>query len=133
MGVWKAIRKEMEGICCRSHFIVRNGRKVKFWKDLWCEDQTLKETFLNLFLLVVNKDEWVLDAWEEVGSGNPHFSRHFNDWEMEEVEGLFQKLQLLVMKRDVEDVLSRKESKNDILSVRSLYHSFTRASSDPFP
>ena len=42
MGVWKTIRKDWESIRSRSHFIVKNGRKVKFWKDLWCEDQTLK-------------------------------------------------------------------------------------------
>ena len=65
------------------------GRKVKFWKDLWCEDQTLKEAFPNLFVLAINKDEWVLDAWEEgreLGSWNPLFSRHFNDWEMGKVD-----------------------------------------------
>ncbi|RVX04487.1 hypothetical protein CK203_018465 [Vitis vinifera] len=68
-----------------------NERKIKFWKDLWYEDQALKDAFPNLFKLVVNKDQWVCDAWEEegeVGSWNPLFSRHFNDWEMEEVEGL---------------------------------------------
>ena len=78
----------------------------------------------------------MFDAWEEdreVGSWNPLFSRHFNDWEMEEVEGLLRKLHPLVLNRDVEDVLSWKNSKNDSFSVRSLYHSFTRASSDPFP
>ena len=62
-----------------------NGRMVKFWKDLWCEDQMLKVAFPNLFWLAIKKDEWVFDAWEK-GS-----SRHFNDWEMEEVEGLFRK------------------------------------------
>ena len=69
----------------------------------------LKDVFPNLFQLVVNKDEWVFDAWEEggeVGSWNPLFSRHFNDWEMEEVEGLFRKLHPLVLNRDVKDVLS---------------------------
>ena len=45
VGVWKAIRKEWEGIHCRSRFIVGNERKVKFWKDLWYKDQTLKEAF----------------------------------------------------------------------------------------
>ena len=34
VGVWKAIRKEWEGICCRYRFIVKNGKKVKIWKDL---------------------------------------------------------------------------------------------------
>ena len=48
-------------------FIVGNGRKVKFWKDLWCEDQALKDAFPNLFRLAVNKDQWVCDAWEEEG------------------------------------------------------------------
>ena len=38
-----------------------------------------------------------------------HFSRHFNDWELEEVEGLFRKLHHLVVRREVEDVLSWKE------------------------
>ena len=57
--VWKAIRKDWESICSRSYFIVGNGRKVKFWKDLWCEDQTLKNVFPNLFQLAINKDEWV--------------------------------------------------------------------------
>ena len=49
------------------------------------------------------------------------------------MEGLFRKLQPLVMRRDVEDVLSWKESRNDIFFVRSLYSSFMRAFSDPFP
>ncbi|RVW12719.1 putative ribonuclease H protein [Vitis vinifera] len=135
-GVWKAIRKEWEGIRCRSHFIVENGREVKFWKDMWCEDQTLKEVFPNLYQLAVNKDEWVSNAWEgsgESGSWNPHFSRHFNDWELEEVEGLLWKLHPLVVRREVEDVLSWKESRDGIFSVRSLYRSFTRTYSDPFP
>ena len=52
---------------------------------------------------------------------------------MEEAKGWFRKLHPLVLNRDVEDVLSWKNSKNDSFSIRSLYRSFTRASSDPFP
>ena len=136
MGVWKVIRKYWESIHSRSRFIVGNGRKVKFGKDLWCEDQALKDVFPNLFRLAVNKDWWVFDAWEEggeVGSWNPLFSRHFNDWEMEEVESLLRKLHPLVLNRDVEDVLSWKNSKKGSFSVRSLYCSLTKGSSEPFP
>ena len=71
VGVRKAIRNECEGIRRRSRFIVGNKRRVKFWKNL-CEDQTLKETFPDLFLL----------EWEEsgdLGSRSPRFSRHLND------------------------------------------------------
>ena len=67
MGVWKVIRKYWESIHSRSRLIVGNGRKVKFWKDLWCEDQALKDVFPNLFRLAVSKDRWVFDAWEEGG------------------------------------------------------------------
>ncbi|RVW43704.1 hypothetical protein CK203_080516 [Vitis vinifera] len=71
---------------------IGNGKRVKFWKDLWCEDQTLKDVFPTLFLLVVDKEGWVSDAWEEsgeLGCWSPRFSRHLNDWEMGEVEALF--------------------------------------------
>ena len=67
MGVWKAIINEWEGIKNRSHFIIGNGRRAKFWRDLWCEDQTLEEAFPNLFSFVVNKDGGVVEAWEEGG------------------------------------------------------------------
>ena len=62
VGLWKAIKKDWEIIRSRSRFIVGNGRKVKFWKDLWCEFQALKDVFPNLFRLAVNKDQWVCDA-----------------------------------------------------------------------
>ena len=42
----------------------------------------LKKAFPILFLLVVDKDGWVLDAWEEsgeLGCWSPRFSRHLND------------------------------------------------------
>ena len=68
-----------------------------------------------------------MDSW------NPLFSIHFNDWEMDEVEGLLRKLHPLVLNRDVKDVLSWKNRKNGSFSVRSPYRSLTKASSDPFP
>ena len=133
MGVWKAIRREWEGIRDRSRFVVGNGKNVKFWKDLWCKDQTLKDAFPTLFLLVVDKEGWVSDAWEEsgkLGCWGPHFSRHLNDWEMGDVESLFWKM---VVRRDVEDTLSWRESRTGCFSVSYLYRFYTKASSDPFP
>ena len=82
--------------------MVGNERRVKFWKDLWCENLTLKEAFPNLFRLEINKDGWVSKVWEEgrdLSSWSPHFSRHLNDWKMGEGESLFRKLQPLVVRR----------------------------------
>ena len=49
VGLWKTIRNEWEGVRSKSRFIVGNRKKVKFWKDLWCKDQILKEVFLDFF------------------------------------------------------------------------------------
>ena len=64
---------------------------------------------------------------------NPHFSREFNAWELDEVESFLQKLQSLVIKREVEDKLRWNESKCSKFSDRSLHSSFSRRYSAPFP
>ena len=69
VGVWKAIRNGWENIRTHSRFIIGDGTRVKFWKDLWCGNQSLKYAFPNLFNLAVNKDGWVVEAWEEDGVG----------------------------------------------------------------
>ena len=47
-------------------FVVGNGRRVRFWLDKWCGDESLKDTFPSLFALATSKDAWV----EEVCSGS---------------------------------------------------------------
>ncbi|RVW38638.1 LINE-1 reverse transcriptase-like [Vitis vinifera] len=64
-----------------KQIISRDGTRVKFWKDLWCENQSLEEAFPTLFNLSINKDSWVVEAWEEDGVGEswaPRFNRHLN-------------------------------------------------------
>ena len=34
---WKATRSEQKSIRYRYHLIVRCGRSVEFWKELWCK------------------------------------------------------------------------------------------------
>ena len=70
VGVWKAIKNDWENIRTHSGFIVGDDTRVKFWKDLWCENQSLEDVFPNLFNLAVNKEGWVVDAWEEDGVGS---------------------------------------------------------------
>ena len=43
--VWKEIRKGCYELKNRSHFDVKNGKKVRFWKDNWYWYTSLKETF----------------------------------------------------------------------------------------
>ena len=109
---------------------------MKFWKDLWCGNQSLKETFPILFNLSVNKEGWVAEAWEEDeggGSWGLRFNRHLNDWEVGEVESLLSKLHPLTIRRGVEDMFRWKENKIGPFSVKSFYSSFSRDSKPPFP
>ena len=70
VGCWKEIRKEGSLLSNNIVFSVGNGRRVRFWKDSWCGDETLCYTFPSLFALAVSKEEWVPKVWDpSVGGG----------------------------------------------------------------
>ncbi|RVX05637.1 hypothetical protein CK203_027242 [Vitis vinifera] len=60
VGLWKEIRKEGSLLSNNIVFSVGNGRKVRFWKDIWCGDEALCDSFPSLFDLAVSKEEWVV-------------------------------------------------------------------------
>ena len=107
---------------------------MKFWKDLWYENQSLEEVFPTLFNLYINKESWVAEAWEEdrVGSSwGPRFIRHLKDWGVGEVESLLGKLLTMTIRRGVNDSLQWKENKNGTFSVKSFYSSLSRGIKTP--
>ena len=75
-----------------------DGRRVSFWKDVWCGEEALGRSFPTLFNMVVNKDALVRDVWDssrERGGWIPCFDRSFNDWELREVENFLHAIQPL--------------------------------------
>ena len=40
----------------RSSFVVGNGRGVEFWKDVWCGEMPLCDSFPSLFVIAEPKD-----------------------------------------------------------------------------
>ena len=53
-------------------FSIGDGRRVRFWEDRWCGDDTLSRSFPSLFELTASKEEWVAEVWvvsEEEGVG----------------------------------------------------------------
>ena len=42
-------------------FEVGDGTRIRFWHDVWCGDQPLKESFPGLFRIARNKEAWVSD------------------------------------------------------------------------
>ena len=100
------------------------GRRVRFWKDKWCGDEPLCESFPSLFSISLAKDAWVSDVWNPDGVGDgwtPLFSRAFNDWEIEMVERFMLKIQAFRVQREDEDKVVWTTSKSGAFSVKSLY------------
>ena len=56
VGLWKAIRLLWELVSSRTLFVVGNERRVKFWRDSWCEDERLCVSFPSLFILASSKE-----------------------------------------------------------------------------
>ena len=56
VGLWKAIRKEWLGMYSSLAYRVGSGRRVRFWKDKWCGDEPLCESFPSLFAISLAKD-----------------------------------------------------------------------------
>ena len=64
VGLWKSIRKVWGTFKAKTRFEVGNGRRIKFWHDVWCDDMLLKDTFPSLFTFAIAKEAWVDDVQE---------------------------------------------------------------------
>ena len=80
--------------------------------------------FPNLFRLTSQKNARVADLWDwdnGAGGWNPIFLRSFNDWEMEEVDRLFQVLYRKQIRPLVEDKILFKGSRNEAFFLKNMY------------
>ena len=46
-------------------FVVGNGRRVKFWRDIWCRRNLLRVAFPTLFAIAASKKAWVAEVWDD--------------------------------------------------------------------
>ena len=51
MGLWKDIRKGWEEFFLKTSIRIGNGRRTRFWWDIWVGDSKLKDLFPLLFKL----------------------------------------------------------------------------------
>ncbi len=66
-------------------FTLGDGRRIRFWEDVWCSNGSLASLYLVLFQLAVNKDVMVSDCMETRNGGiqwNPTFVRSAHDWDL---------------------------------------------------
>ncbi|RVW40614.1 Retrovirus-related Pol polyprotein from transposon RE1 [Vitis vinifera] len=117
-------RKEWLGMYSSLAYRMGSDRRVRFWKDKWCGNEPLCESFPSLFVISLAKDVWVSDVWNPDGVGDgwtPLFSRALNDWEIEMVERFMLKIQPFRMQREIEDKVVWTASRNGVFLVKSLY------------
>ena len=63
-GLWKDIKKEWLTLSQNTSSSLGNGRTLGFWKDSWCSEIALCNTFPTLFNLTAHKEAKVADVWD---------------------------------------------------------------------
>lgn len=91
------------------------------WNQIWLGNTTLKEEFPRLFSLSLQKEAKINEFQLGNGTWNLLFRRSLYDWEMEEVEVLMQRLQGIVLKQNINDILIWSWSAGLCFLVKSMY------------
>ncbi|XP_059626918.1 uncharacterized protein LOC132269677 [Cornus florida] len=83
-----ALEEGWDDFCKHVRFRIRDGRRIRFWEDLWCGDLPLALAFPRLYRIASHKQALVVDCYN-LDNGrltwDVQFSRHFQDKEIEEV------------------------------------------------
>ena len=95
VGLWKGIRRGWDRFSSFVSFSVGNGKRVKFWSDLWCGDSSLKEAFPALYSIASNKEATVAE-YMQFSHGNlsweVEFVRNLQDWELDSLVSFLARL-----------------------------------------
>ena len=84
-GLWKSILSVKSEFDERIRYRVHNGRRVKFWHDVWCGQQALHSLFPNIYLLERRHHAMVADYYHYVGGSivwDFRFRRNLTDREV---------------------------------------------------
>ena len=132
-NLWKEIRKGWEVVLLNAKFVIGDGSRVSFWKDVWGGKEALCRAFPTLFSLVIRKDAFIREVWDTSNEGGwtPHFSRPFNDWELTEVEKFLLMIQPWRVFSNKEDKLILKGGNFGFYSVKLLYEALNRTDAEP--
>jgi hypothetical protein len=133
--VWKHIRRGWGVFSRFVRYEVGDGTKIRFWHDLWCGDQPLKESFSELFSIACCKEAWVADHLQFSNGNSVEFIFYQTcaDWEVELVTAFFNVLYSLRVRQGGEDSIWWIPSKRRKFEVRSFYQALSTLASSSFP
>ena len=135
-SLWKEISKEWFLVSQNAVFVLGDGRRINFWKDVWCGVEALCNRFPNLFNIATNKEAKVVEIWDSSegdGCWSPTFVRFLNDWELEEMTRFLQILHDHKFHPSGVDKLSLKNAIDKGFSVKSMYKGFDVSLALNFP
>ena len=120
-----------------TRYVVGNGDRIRFWEDLWREDQPLGTQYPRLFRVVVDKN---ISISSVLGPSRPflwnlNFRRNLSDSEIEDLEGLMRSLDDLYLSPSVPDARLWPLSSSGLFSVKSFFLALSQSSgsSQNFP
>ncbi|RVW77211.1 Retrovirus-related Pol polyprotein from transposon RE1 [Vitis vinifera] len=101
----------------------RFRRRLAMWKSNNGVEMIHFVNLSPLFLHVHVEECWVLEVWNPIGDGDgwTPLYKGVNDWEIDLVERLLQKIHAFRAQREEEDSVIWKASNDGAFSVRSLY------------
>ena len=136
VSLWKTISKDWSSFKRFISFDVRDGSRVSFWHDVWCGDNTLKETFPTLFAIACNPSASVADILR-VHNDTTHwdltFTRYVQDWECDTLMNLFEILYAKARIGNVVDTMCWGAAKSKCFTVGSYYRALSGMHHVSFP
>ncbi|KAH0751395.1 hypothetical protein KY285_004543 [Solanum tuberosum] len=92
VSVWRSIRNLWPKLARNICYKVGEGTRILFWKDKWIGQNSLMEDFADLYSLCDNPEASIAEMWFQQG-WNITLRRLLNDWEVDRVANLLQRLE----------------------------------------
>ena len=92
VGLWKSIHSRWATFSKFVAFEVGHGSLIRFWDDVWCDDEPLKLAYPELYRIACVKDAPVADFVQVRGNAvhwEVTFTRLAQDWELESISSFF--------------------------------------------
>lgn len=130
--VWKGIISVVEQCNSLKEFYLNNfqlkvgdGRRIRFWPDIWCQSACLKDEFPTLYRLSLDKEESLRildDKKSTMGGWFFAFRRELYEWEKQELARLLDYLlEAPVVCPECVDRPIWSASSSGVLNVADLY------------
>ena len=136
VSLWKHIRAGWISFSHHISFQVGDGCHIRFWYDLWCGDQPLRDRFPVLFCLSRKSEAMVADHLQFHGSNHiwdVEFSRAVQDWELDLVESFMELLYSTPVRQGSLNAVRWNISRREVFEVSSFYSALPHTTSSFYP